>query len=147
MNIELLEEINNKIDEGMNVQEVANTLGLSKSNVLLMLRMQSVFSNHFQVIIDSLKNQNKDLSASILTLNSDKLNLEEENENLKNQIVAPYKSQDDNISLEKYQTLKSDYNYLKMDYDNLKHKLEITRKNLSKFPIWLRQFYKANEVG
>ena len=140
-----MEEINNKLDEGINIQEVSNNLGLSKSSVLLMLRMQSVFFEHYKNTIESLQDENNNLNECILSLNSDKLDLIDEIEELSMQ-VAPLEKNDD-ISLKSYQSLKSDYDYLKMDYDNLKYNFQITRNNLAKIPIWLRQFYKANEVG
>ena len=44
MNIELLDEIKRLKEEKLNDTEIANSLGMTKANMLLILRMDSVLS-------------------------------------------------------------------------------------------------------
>ena len=65
MNIELLDEIKRLKEEKLNDTEIANSLGMTKANMLLILRMDSVLSKkHKKDILDlenSFKSSNNDL--------------------------------------------------------------------------------------
>lgn len=59
MNIELLDEIKRLKEEKLNDTEIANSLGMTKANMLLILRMDSVLSKKHKKDILDLENSFK----------------------------------------------------------------------------------------
>lgn len=61
MNLELLEEIHNLEKDGLSYSDISSSLGMTKSNLLICLRMEYIISKKFENLI----NENKILKDTL----------------------------------------------------------------------------------
>ncbi len=52
MNLELLEEIHELQKQDISVTDIANSLGMTKSNMMICLRMEKIISDKYENVID-----------------------------------------------------------------------------------------------
>jgi hypothetical protein len=144
MNLELLNEIAQLRKANLSDTEISNIIGISKQNMLLMLRVQKVVteqnlleiktledeiisSNEF---LSDLKKENSDLKVKLSQY--DVLNIEdlqEENEKLKF-CIDDLQKENEKLSLE-FDSLEKEYLFLEDEY--------------SRIPLFLKKIYRLSK--
>ena len=65
MNIELLQEIKSKLANNESLTDIATSIGISKQNMLLMLRIEDVVSKRYIQEVNSLKEEQKAFKSAL----------------------------------------------------------------------------------
>ena len=125
MNLELLKEIKELRAKKMSDTDVSSFLGISKANMLLMIRIESVVSDFYLDEIDILKSTNLKLEKINSSQNLDleernhfieKMKLEDINK-LKNDLDI--KSKDLKLLISKFDNLETKYSLLDYKYNSI----------------------------
>lgn len=117
MNLELLEEIHELQKRDISDTEIANSLGMSKANMLLALRMEKIISNKYKQELEE-KNNLNDINISLKIELSKK---DKEIKYLKFSGANDYIEEIDNLKyeLEKRDDYSRQYHKLKSMYDDI----------------------------
>lgn len=146
MNIELLEEIEILLEEGKTVQEIANYVAITKSSLLLMLRMKHILKQKYDLEFQEFNNDFELLkSENIILLDEKKELLHEINllkfemQELKNPFIVT------SLNIFDFSFYKEDYNILEDENYLLLEENRILKTSLNKIPMFIRKIFIEDE--
>jgi len=130
MNLELLEEIHELQKQGISDTEIANSLGMSKANMLFSLRMEKIISNKYEQELEE-KHRLSAFNSSYL----------KQIEILKKELSK----KDDDIKKLKTSSGVDDYieeiDRLKDDFDDFHRKYRYLKNRYESIPDFIKRWF------
>lgn len=133
MNLELIQEIHTLKDNNKTYTEIAELTGITRTSIVLSIRLSKVFNTFYSQQISSLSKEIKFLTSTIEKNKNSFLEKEADIKKLKSLIDIDYKS-NMLVNISKFKDLEDELVIRKREVDTYKHKLRYKEqylKNLS----------------
>jgi predicted nuclease with TOPRIM domain len=144
MNLALLDEIAQLREAKFSDTEISNIIGISKQNMLLILRIQRVVSEKYFSELTSLEND-------LISSNEVLLDLKKDNDELKVKlsqydILNIEDLQKENEKLKFYiEELQKENEKLSLEFDSLEKEYLFLKDEYFRIPLFLKKIYRLSE--